>query len=243
MNQTFSEPFCWMVLGLFHPLNFRNRRCQLCFDVGVAAWWLGLQSAEVSTWAFSSLLPLLKGCGVHERGAEGSVVRSVQLQHHSANCRAGVLSSREGDRQKRSVPWWKAQSRAQKTQFLLGFFPCGVFSQTATWISFSLSAFCGFKVWLVVVVAVCFFTVVKFNYCLGGAAWQCKVPALQEGAKQRSEEGSSLEILAFYNSAPFLEPEMGLNVEFGSLWPGFSSRAHFCLSGNAATGAAAVLGP
>lgn len=42
------------------------------------------------------------------------------------------------------------------------------------------------------------------------------------------------------------QPEMRLQVEFGSLWPEFSSfltgRAHFCLSGISASGAAAELG-
>lgn len=179
----------------------------------------------------------------HKGGAGGSVVRSVQPQHPCASCRAGVLSSLEEDRRKRSVPWWKAQSRFRKHNFFWAFFLCGVFSQVATWTSFFLSTFCGFKVWLVVIIAVCFFTVVKFHYSLGDAAWQCKVPALREGARQSSEEASSLETPAFYKSAPFAEPEMRLHVEFGSPWPGLSSRAHFCLRGNAASGAAAESGP
>lgn len=138
----------------------------------ILVWQRGGWVCSQLKWAhelFSSLSPCCRAVG-HEGRAEGFVVRSVQLQHHCTNCRAGVLSSLEEYREKRSVSWQKAQSRLRKHNFFWVFLYVVFFHRFATWTSFSVSKFCGFKVWLIM--KVCFFTVVKFNFCLGGTAWQ-----------------------------------------------------------------------
>lgn len=84
----------------------------------ILVWQCGGWVCSELKWAhelFSSLLPCWRAVG-HEGRAEGFVVRSVQL-HHCTNCRAGVLSSLEEYRQKRSVLWRKAQSRLRKHNF------------------------------------------------------------------------------------------------------------------------------
>lgn len=79
------------------------------------------------------------------------------------------FSSLEEYKEERLVLWLKAQSRVSKYDFFWFLFCEGVFRKFSTGTSFSVSNFCVFKAWLMIV-TVYFFTVVRYNYCLGDAA-------------------------------------------------------------------------
>lgn len=120
----------WTVLlnTFFSFINYENWRCQPCFDIDVTARWIGLQLAEVSTWAFQFTFVLLKGCGTRRKSwTQPFVGWSVQLQHHRTNCRAGVFIP-GGVQGGKIGPVAKSTGQSQKIQFLLVFVLWGFFS-------------------------------------------------------------------------------------------------------------------